>query len=84
MTLQIVNNDNAPEVFVGEAVGLIYSLGNLHITFATLKADHSQSVPMQRHVNLRLVIPAHSAEVLAKDLLSHVKLNEVQRTGQVQ
>jgi len=84
MKLQIVNNDSAPEVFVSDAVGLVYSLGNIHITFASLKADHSQDIPMQRHVNLRLVIPAASARCFAEELLSHVKLNEAQPVGRVQ
>lgn len=84
MTLQIINNDDAPEVFVSDAVGLVYSLGNVHVTFASLKADHSQETPMQRHVNLRLVIPAASAKCFAEELLSHVKLNEAQPVGRVQ
>ena len=71
-SIPVVDNGSAKEVFVSEAVGLIHNLGNYHISFAGLIADHSNpEAPMARLVNLRLVMPMEAAHYLADELIGH-------------
>jgi hypothetical protein len=52
------NNDQLAEHYADGPVGVNFLNGNLHITFATLRADHSLVPASQyRQVTLRLVIP---------------------------
>ena len=54
----IRNNDQLSEHYADGSVGVNFLNGNLHITFATLRADHSLEPASQyRQVTLRLVIP---------------------------
>lgn len=58
----IQNDDAIPERYVDVPLGVNYSNGNLHITFATLRVDHSKdALPQYRHVTLRLIIPLAGA-----------------------
>jgi hypothetical protein len=76
--IPIVDNGSAKEVFVSEAVGLVHNLGNYHLTFAGLIADHSnQEAPMARLVNLRIVIPVEAAHYMADELIGHAKAQQV-------
>lgn len=75
--IPIVDNGTAQEVFVSEAVGLVHNLGNYHISFAALIADHSNpDAPMARLVNLRIVIPVEAAHYLSDELIGHAKARQ--------
>ncbi len=75
--IPVVDNGSAKEVFVSEAVGLVHNLGNYHITFAGLIADHSNpEAPMARLVNLRIVMPVEAAHYLSDELIGHAKARE--------
>lgn len=75
--IPVVDNGSAKEVFVSEAVGLVHNLGNYHISFAALIADHSHDeAPMARLVNLRIVMPVEAAHYLADELIGHAKAQQ--------
>ncbi len=71
----VIENLAAPEVYACRAVGMIFANGNIHLTFASPKADHSQppgaSVPYM--VNLRLVMPLEQAFSLSAQLFEYSK-----------
>lgn len=75
--IPVIDNGGAQEVFVSEAVGLVHNLGNYHISFAALIADHSHAdAPMARLVNLRIVMPMEAAHYLADELIGHAKARQ--------
>lgn len=75
--IPVIDNGSAKEVFVSEAVGLVHNLGNYHISFAGLIADHSSpEAPMARLVNLRIVMPMEAAYYLADELIGHAKAQQ--------
>jgi len=50
------------EHYVDSAAGINFMNGNLHVTFITVRADHSTDPPTQhRQVTLRVVIPLAGA-----------------------
>jgi hypothetical protein len=52
------DNSNVTETYVDGPVGVNFYNGNLHITFATMRADHSiEPSPHYREVTARLVMP---------------------------
>lgn len=52
------NDDQVLEHYADGPVGVNFLNGNVHITFATLRSDHSSDPsPQYRHVTLRLVMP---------------------------
>lgn len=70
----VVDSPTAPTVFVESAVGWISSHGNVHITFASPKADHSPAgKPVTKLVNLRLVMPMSEAQAFAVSLYDYLK-----------
>lgn len=70
----VVDSPAAPTVFVESAVGWISSHGNVHITFASPKADHSpEGRPVTKLVNLRLVMPSAEAQAFAVSLYDYLK-----------
>jgi hypothetical protein len=89
-TMPLMNNAAVSEVFTDDIVGLSFTDGNLNLTFATIRADHSQ-VPTrnQRVVSSRLVMPVTAAfelhqllgrllaEMESKGALRKVKAAEV-------
>lgn len=77
LDIPIVDNGSAKEVFVSEAVGLVHNLGNYHISFAALIADHShEQGPMARLVNLRIVMPMEAAHYLCDELIGHERARQ--------
>lgn len=70
----VVDSQAAPTVFVESAVGWISSHGNVHITFASPKADHSpEGRPVTKLVSLRLVMPMSEAQAFAVSLYDYLK-----------
>src|SRR5574337_958722 len=56
------NDDSVPEIYADSFTGVVVSHGNLNLTFAALRADHSLSPPTNfRKVVNRLVLPASVA-----------------------
>jgi len=54
----VQNDDRVLEHYADGALGVNFLNGNLHITFFTLRTDHtSDPAPQYRQVTLRLVIP---------------------------
>lgn len=54
----VVENLDAPEIFVTELTGGGVHQGNLNLIFSTLRHDHSKNPPAAyRRVTLRLVMP---------------------------
>jgi hypothetical protein len=77
------NNDQALEHYADGPVGVNFLNGNLHITFATQRADHTVDPASQyRMVTLRLVIPIAGATDLQKQITGMLSL--LQRQGVVQ
>jgi len=68
-TVTFLDNPHAPEVFSDEAVGVLFHNGNVHITFATPRVNHSKTPgPVNRVVNARLVMPLVGIDALQKML----------------
>jgi hypothetical protein len=77
------NDDRIPEHYVDGPIGVNLFNGNLHITFATIRTDHStKPSPQYRQVTLRLVIPLAGAV----DLQSHISriISLLQAQGTIQ
>ena len=68
----LANDVTVKEVFADACVGLNVLNGNVHLTFASVIADHSEErAPSQRVVSARIVMPvAGTAEL--KDLLAQL------------
>lgn len=66
----------APGVFASEATGFFINQGNITVTFASARVDHSTSArPLNRVVNLRVVLPASAAQSLALGLYDFLAPN---------
>jgi hypothetical protein len=78
------NDDQILEKYVDSPVGFSFVNGNAHITFATLRMDHSNTdLPTQyRQVTLRLVIPLAGAIDLQSTIANLMSM--LQRQGLVQ
>jgi hypothetical protein len=83
MPLPLRNDDRILENYVDSPVGFTFVNGNAHITFATLRMDHSTERPTQyRQVTLRLVIPLAGAVDLQSTIAN--LMSTLQRQGLVQ
>jgi hypothetical protein len=72
--VEFIDNPNAPDVFAAEAFGFFINAGNIHITFTTLRVNHSTSPgPVSRVVIGRLVMPIGGAQALASGLYDFLK-----------
>ena len=70
------------ETYSDTFVGLSLAQGNLHITFATSRVDHSRNPPVsQRVISSRLVMPVSVARELHQVLGSMFSQMDQQRTG---
>ena len=77
------NDDQILEHYVDGPVGVNFLNGNMHITFATLRSDHSvDPAPPYRQVSLRLVIPLAGGI----DLQNHIAgmMTVLQQQGLIQ
>jgi hypothetical protein len=71
----LVDDQNAPEIYSDNFVGLVFNQGNLDLTFATMRSDHTKNPPTNTSkVVLRLVMPAGAVANL------HVALGQVLET----
>jgi hypothetical protein len=70
----LIDNPNAPEFFASEALGFFLHGGTVHITFASPRASHTADPsPINRVVNLRVVLPIQGAQSLAMGLYDFLK-----------
>ena len=73
----LIDNPQAPEVFADELVGVFFNSGNIRMTFASGRSDHSRDpAVLTRVVMARLVMPAGSVEgaiQLLSQFLSYLK-----------
>jgi hypothetical protein len=77
------NDDCVLEHYVDGPVGVNFHNGNLHITFATMRTDHTADPSLQyRQVTLRLVMPLVGALDLQNNIAGIMSL--LQRQGLVQ
>jgi len=54
----LVDDPSVPEVFTDNLAGLTINQGNVNLTFATVRADHTKSPPTNhRKITSRLVMP---------------------------
>ena len=74
------DNEDAPEIYADNYVGLTFGSGNLKLTFATTRADHSVNPATNyRKVVLRLTLPVSMLPQLSAQM-GHV-LKELQNKG---
>jgi hypothetical protein len=77
------NNDQILEHYADGPVGVNFLNGNLHITFATLRTDHSGNPSSQyRQVTLRLVLPLAGAVDLQNTISGIISM--LQQQGAIQ
>lgn len=70
--LPLIDDVTVKDVFADFCTGLNFVHGNLHMTFASVTADHSiDDAPPRRIVSARLVMPITGAVEL-RDLLTQV------------
>lgn len=70
--LPLADDPAVKEVFVEACAGLFVLTGNVHITFASVVADHSEEdAPSRQAVSARVVMPLAGAAEL-KDLLAQL------------
>jgi len=54
----LVDDPSVPEVFTDNLAGLTINQGNVNLTFATIRADHTKMPPTNlRKITSRLVMP---------------------------
>jgi hypothetical protein len=72
--IKFIDNPHAPVVFAEEAVGFFMLNGNLHITLASPRVDHTQEPgPINKVVMARLVMPIGNAHALAIGIYDFLK-----------
>ena len=72
--MNFIDNPHAPAVFATEPAGVYLHAGNVHITFAAERVDHSTTPgPVNRVVIARLVMPVSGAQGLAAGLYDFLK-----------
>jgi hypothetical protein len=78
--LPLINDPTVRDVFADELAGITVTNGNINLTFAAVRADHSK-MPATHHrvVTARLVIPI-PAGVQVKATLEQI-LNDLQAKG---
>ena len=77
------NDDQVLEHYADGPVGVNFLSGNLHITFATLRADHAQDPAVRyRQVTLRMVLPSAGALDLQNQIAGILTL--LQKQGLIQ
>ena len=77
------NDDRVSEHYADAPVGVNFFNGNLHVTFMTLRTDHTADpAPQYRQVTFRLVMPLAGAMDLQKSIASIVSI--LQSQGVVQ
>ena len=73
-TVVIVENSDAPEIFVAEAFGFAGFERNIHITFAAPRGKHSTNPgTIERRIVARLVMPVTGAQGLVTGLSDFLK-----------
>jgi len=61
----VVDDPSVPEVFTDNLVGLAFNQGNVNMTFATVRTDHSKTrARNHRKISVRLVMPISTAAAL--------------------
>ena len=61
--VRFLDNPHAPEVFASSVTGFANVLGNIAITFESVRIDHSTSPgPVNRVVIARLIMPISAAQ----------------------
>lgn len=74
VAVSFIDNPHAPEFFADEASGFFVHNGNLSITFAAARIDHTISPgPLNRVVMARIVLPINVAQALALGLFDFLK-----------
>ena len=72
-TPALLDNPHAPDVFADEATGFFLAGGNLRITFASYRVNHSVSPgPVSRVVIGRLVMSLPAAEAMQRGLADFI------------
>jgi hypothetical protein len=75
----LVEDSSIREIYADSFVGIVFSHGNLNMTFAALRADHSKTPAVNfREVTCRLVLPISTAGELHSYLSEIIKQLEAQ------
>jgi hypothetical protein len=79
----IVDDPSVPEVYTDNLAGLTINQGNVNLTFATVRADHTKAPPTNhRKITSRLVMPIAVAANL-HEVLGQV-LKDLEEKGFIQ
>jgi hypothetical protein len=79
----LVDDPSVSEVFTDNLAGLTINQGNVNLTFATVRADHTKTPPTNhRKITSRLVMPVIAAAAL-HEILGQV-LKDLESKGLIQ
>lgn len=79
----LIDDPSVPEVFTDNLAGLTVVQGNVNITFATVRADHTKLPPTNlRKITSRLVMPI-AAAVQLHEMLGQM-LKDLETKGLIQ
>ena len=71
-----VDDPHATEIFASAAVGFMVGSGTIHVTFVSTRVNHeTYPGPINRVVNLRLVMSTLGAQEMAVELYDFLKAN---------
>ena len=75
----LVEDSSIREIYADSFVGIVFNHGNLNMTFAALRADHSKTPAVNfREITCRLVLPISTAGELYAYLTEIIKQLETQ------
>lgn len=75
----LVEDSSVREIYADSFVGIVFNHGNLNMTFAALRADHSKTPAVNfREITCRLVLPISTAGELYAYLSEVIKQLETQ------
>jgi hypothetical protein len=75
----LVEDSSVREIYADSFVGVVFNHGNLNMTFAALRADHSKTPAVNfREITCRLVLPISTAGELYAYLSEVLKQLETQ------
>ena len=80
--LEVIDNQNAPEIFASEVAGYTIAGGNLSLTLASTRATWAEGViTNKRFIVGRIILPLGAASIMSVELFDFLKKHSVRTPG---